>query len=240
MTNGLDNLAQLKLPGDFVLAGQTQEGAAIVGIGITERSPALQNRYLLEETYQGQPVIQVGFIDDKRSLTVDPLVLVYEALCFGKTGIAVGNGNHTRAMLASIEVKKGKGLEGFEEVAQNWEPKTASPYHLTIPRVFGFLPFNTSLNYGLGIVRATKESVRQTAYSDIPRKDGMGYLLPSAGTITLKHFTGDPLGIELRDSSAKDIAKRVYDSLDPNFRVAVAVAMVRGIEVTKAIVNRHN
>ncbi|MCJ7485921.1 MAG: IMP cyclohydrolase [Candidatus Aminicenantes bacterium] len=238
-TTGL--LATLEYPGRLIAIGPASAGARIVIVyAITGRSPSSQARRLAlrDRGVWVQPtdedVLKKGNVD----------LLVYPAVLFGQTGVAVSNGKQTADIRDGLS--SGAGPVGVLSMAlAGWDFEPDAP--IFTPRISGCLVRGSA---GLSLVRRGEAGETLRSYFEVPLREGEGRLVSTyegPNRDPLPSFTGEPHRIELHGGSARETAETIYRELGPvhpekDFRVAVAcvsVSLSRPDDFDVHIINRH-
>ena len=233
--------ASLEYPGRLIAMGLAASGGrAVIVYAITGRSPSSQARKLVlrDNGIWVQPtdedVLKTGNVD----------LLVYPALLFGQTGVAVSNGKQTADIRAGMASGAGP-ISVLSQALANWDYEPDAP--IFTPRVSGCLVRGSA---GLSLVRRGGSGESLRSYFEVPLREGEGRLVSTyAGPNSdpLPAFEGEPRRIGLAGETAREAAEAVYGDLAPtaggkDFRVAVACVLTslsRPDECDTHIINRH-
>lgn len=228
MIKGLEKLAEKEYPGRFIILGRdiSNQNNLII-YGLTGRSPSSQARYMEWDEEGKQVLVKPTEIDVVNMGYPD--LLIYPSILLGNlknnSTIAVSNGKHTISI--KEEIGKHNNPTGILSSAMNkWEFEPDEPTYT--PRISGIITQNKAT---LGIVRRDETGYVRREYFEVPLKSGTGHLITTyrgEDTNPVPTFEGTPLEILLREKDERDIAKTVYDSLEPkdpnkDFRISVSV-----------------
>ena len=238
-TTGL--LAKLEYPGRLIAMGLAAAGArAVIVYAITGRSPSSQARKLVLRDHgvwvqpTDEDVLKTGNVD----------LLVYPALLFGQSGVAVSNGKQTADIRDGMASGAGP-ISVLSKALAAWDYEPDSP--IFTPRISGCLVRGL---IGLSLVRRGQSGDPLRSYFEVPLREGEGRLVSTyAGPNSdpLPAFEGEPCRIRLSGETAREAAETVYGDLAPaaggkDFRVAVACVLTslsRPDECDTHIINRH-
>lgn len=239
MTTG--PLASLEYPGRLIVLGAPPgaEKAAIV-YAITGRSPSSQARKLVHR--DGGVWVQPTDEDVLKKGNVD--LLVYPALLFGQTGVAVSNGKQTADIRDGLRSGAGP-VAVLSQALAAWDYEPDAP--IFTPRISGCL---VRVSAGLSVVRRGPSGETLRNYFEIPFREGEGRLVSTyAGPNSdpLPAFEGEPRRVGLAGKTARETAEAVYGDLAPaaaekDFRIAVACVFVSLSDpgrIELHIINRH-
>lgn len=243
MTNGLEALAKMEYPGHIIIIGRDMgREHNIVVYGITEGDPRNRARKLVLSDSGNH--VYVRSTDEDVVRAGNPDLLVYPAISFQGSKIAVSNGLQTE----NIELELGYAGSPAGVLLKalfNWSYEPDLPHFTS--RISGCV-----VNGGaaLCIIRRAPDGSAVKNYFEIPLIAGHGKLIATyAGPNVnpLPPFRGEPLDVRLEHATADETARAVYAVLAPqdpakDFRVgAVAVYLNRQtVERQVAIVNRFD
>jgi IMP cyclohydrolase len=239
--SGLEALSALRYPGRFIIMGCDPSGNfSMVAYGITGRSASSQARKLEGEggTVWTKP------IDPEVLKTGNPDLLIYPAIIV-QAGLAVSNGRQT-ADIAFRMVSTPSPREALSSAMKGWDYEPDSP--IFTPRLSGCLfPDGRA---ALNIIRRAADgaSIRDTY--EVPSVPGRGRFMATyrgGDKDPILAWPGEPQEVELKQSSAADLAAAVYEALAPrvsdaDYRVACAAIFLRRDapqEVSRHIINRR-
>jgi IMP cyclohydrolase len=241
MDTSATTLASLEYPGRLIVIGAPPAGRrAVVLYAITGRSPSSQARKLVRR--DGGIWVQPTDEETLRQGQVE--LLVYPAVLFGPSGLAVSNGRQTAGVRDNL--KPGvKPVASLAAALADWEFEPDAP--IFTPRISGCL---CDEGAGLSIIRRGPSGESLRSYFEVGLKPGEGRLVstyagPNADPLPV--FAGDPRFLALGGATAAETAEDAYRSLGPgpsgkDFRVAVACLFVpegRPAEADIHIINRH-
>lgn len=208
-------------PGRVIIIGRDGSGKNEIAIyAITGRSPSSQARKLEHEDDSiwakptDEETLKKGNID----------LLVYPAILFSK-GIAVSNGKQTTDIKACFG-RSQNPAEVLKTALHKWDYEPDSP--IFTPRISGcVLPQE---NAALSIIKRAPDGSSMRNIFRIPLIAGKGKMITTYGgedKDPLSAFRGEPVDIEIKEETADDMAKAVYDVLEPeagkkDYRVSVA------------------
>ncbi len=241
MENLIPGLAALEYPGRLIVIGAPAGGGrAAVLYAITGRSPSSQARKLVFR----DGGIWVQPTDEATLKQGNVELLVYPAVLFGRTGLAVSNGRQT----GDIRDRLGAGVAPVAALAAAlaaWDFEPDAP--IFTPRISGCLAGGAA---GLSLLRRGPSGETLRSYFEVGLKPGQGRLIstyegPNAEPLPV--FAGEPRFLALSGSTAAETAEAAYRSLAPSpagrdFRVAVACVYVPPDDSGRAevhIINRH-
>lgn len=233
-----DYLKERSYPGRGIFFGRTQNGAAgLLAYFLMGRSSNSQNRILVPEG------------DDLRTRPFDPakledpsLILYAPVRVLGASTI-VTNGDQTDTLYEFL-ARGGT----FEEALATRTYEPDPPAHT--PRISGvFDAAGGRTAYRLSILKAdpiAPQSVQRQYFHYDPALPGQGHLLHTYNgpADPLPSFAGEPAAFAVDDrfEDPADLAGRLWDSLDPNYRVALflrRIDLATGAAVS-VICNRHD
>ncbi len=236
-------LISMVYPGRMIILGRDVTGTKnIVLYVITGRSPSSQAREIVweKDSFWVKPtdkdIIKTGNID----------LLVYPSLFAIHQGVAVSNGKQTVDILASLSHSR-SASEILAFSLQKWEYEPDGPTFT--PRISGCLLSSESAALSL-IKRSENGSSIRNIY-EFPLIKGKGCFISTyAGENInpLSPFKGEPVEVDIKETSPQKIAESLYDRLapdDPNkdFRVSVACLFVNRKNTDKFeyyIINRKD
>jgi len=223
MTHVLESLSSRKYPGRVIIIGQDKSGDnGVIIYAITGRSPSSQARKLeLEEdaiwaSPTDEEVLKKGNLD----------LLVYPAILFVPArGIAVSNGRQT-SDIGSHLLKGQNPLEILESALSQWDFEPDEP--IFTPRISGCVLSGKAA--ALSIIRRNSDGSSSRDFYDVPLVSGRGMMIATysgENRDPVPSFTGEPIEVEIHKKRADDMAKSVYDALEPepgekDLRVSVA------------------
>jgi len=234
-------LASLEYPGRLIVIGAAPEGGrAVIVYAITGRSPSSQARKL--GLREGGIWVQPTDETTLRQGNVE--LLVYPAVLFGRTGIAVSNGRQTADVRDRLALGVGP-VSALSMALASWDFEPDAP--IFTPRISGCLTGGTA---GLSVVRRGPSGETLRNYYEAGLRKGEGRLVSTydgPNTEPLPVFRGEPRFVELSGATAAEAAEAAYRSLGPgpsgkDFRVAVACIFVSPEGQDKPdvhIINRH-
>lgn len=234
-------IAKLEYPGRLIVIGAPEKGAkAAIVYAITGRSPSSQARKLVrrdggvwvEPTDEG--TLKKGNVD----------LLVYPAVLFAPTGVAVSNGRQTADVRDRL-------LAGADPVAAlsgalaGWDFEPDAP--IFTPRISGCL---IGAAAALSVVRRGPAGETLRSYFEASPRAGEGRLVSTyvgPNVEPLPVFAGEPRTVGMPGSSPAETAEAFYRELGPgpdgrDFRVAVVCVFLDPSAPDRAdirIINRH-
>jgi IMP cyclohydrolase len=241
MDIAVTTLASLEYPGRLIVLGAPRTGGrAVILYAITGRSPSSQARKLVRR----DGGIWVQPTDEATLRQGNVELLVYPAVLFGPSGVAVSNGRQTNDVRDRLE-SGAKPVAALAAALAAWDFEPDAP--IFTPRVSGCLSTDGA---GLSVVRRGPSGQSLRSYFEVGLRPGEGWLVstyagPNADPLPV--FTGDPRFLSLEGTTAAETAEDAYRSLGPgpsgkDFRVAVACLFVppgRPAEAEVHIINRH-
>ncbi len=240
MDNASGLLSKLTYPGRLIVMGAATGGRAAVVYAITGRSPSSQARKLVH--HDGRIWVQPTDEDVLKKGNID--LLVYPALLYGKSGVAVSNGKQTADIRDGLSSGAGPvAVLAKALAAWNFEPDAP----IFTPRISGCIVRDEA---GLSVVRRGPSGETLRSYFDVPLRDGEGRLISTykgPNSDPLPAFEGEPRRVGLAGASARETAETVYGDLAPaaaekDFRVALAclyVSLSDPDDVEVHIINRR-
>jgi len=216
MPKALGPLQAMEYPGRVILLGLAPSAThGIVVYAITGRSPASLARKLELKDNR----IWTRPTDEETLKKGDPDLLVYPALSMFRI-LAVSNGKQTEDVEASWT--PGRQAEDVLKTAHaKWSFEPDAP-HFT-PRISGSIVPGPAA--ALAIIRRAGDGSAEKLVFPMNLSPGKAKLLATyAGRNEnpLPSFRGDPLDVEILQTSGPDLAEAVYLSLNPAHRVSVA------------------
>jgi len=235
-------LSGIEYPGRFIIAGQLKTVDDIfVVYGITGRSAPSQARRLIKK----ENGIWVEPTDPRLIATGNPDLLIYPAILHSPEGIVVSNGKQTADILNSMQVVKEPVL-ALVKALKDWKYEPDQP--IFTPRIN--LAFCGGYSLAASVIKRGEFGAVIRNYFDLPLMPGKGWLIMTylgVNVDAVPSFFGEPISLEIAETTAEEIASRVYESLRPgpgknDLRVAIACvrASVAGIEIQEVkVINRY-
>jgi IMP cyclohydrolase len=234
-------LASLEYPGRLIVIGAApQSGRAVIVYAITGRSPSSQARRLVRR----DGGIWVEPTDEATLKQGNVELLVYPAVLFGPSGIAVSNGRQTGGVRDRFGAGTGP-IAALAAALAAWDFEPDAPIYT--PRISGCL---SAAGAGLSVVRRGPSGESLRSFFEVGLRPGEGRLVstyegPNADPLPV--YRGEPRFVALAGASAAETAEATYHDLGPgpggkDFRVAVAVLHVdpgRPDAADVRIINRH-
>lgn len=228
MRQPLACLKRMTYPGRLIAVGRDVSGAFnIVIYAITGRSPSSQARKLVAEGN----AVWTKPTDPEVLKKGNPDLLVYPALIFG-AGIAVSNGKQT----ADIDPQgQGSPIQILDSGLKNWTYEPDAP--IFTPRISGcILP---SKRAALSVIRREADGEALRSFFELPLTPGKGKMISTYGGENkdpLPSFLGEPIDLDLQETSAEAMAEAVYESLGPrpggnDFRVAMVCSFAKASDM---------
>ena len=241
MENARTELASLEYPGRLIVIGATAGGRSVIVYAITGRSPSSQARRLVRR----EAGIWVQPTDEATLKQGNVDLLVYPAVLFATSGIAVSNGKQTTDIRDHLTPGLGPAAALAGALA-GWDFEPDAP--IFTPRISGCL---TEGGAALSVLRRGPAGETLRSYYEVGlTRAGEGRLVstyegPNADPLPV--FRGEPRFVGIPGETAAEAAASIYGSLAPassdrDFRVAVAcVVGPRGDEAAAEvhIINRH-
>ena len=236
----LDALASMGYPGRFIIIGQNRSMPFAV-YGITGRSESSQARRFNVSSKGGVAYavdVEPLDLEDMKKKGGDPALLVYRAVSNALDILAVSNGAQTRDIHGAARYPK----NGYDAVATlhdslyRWTYEPDEPNYT--PRISGLI-----MPLGLAAMAIIKKPEGSTApvKNDftVPLIEGTGKLISTYTGVNAKplpSFVGEPLDVRLQCENSEEIAHRVWEALNPDYRVSVVCVSVRE---QAYVINRH-
>lgn len=236
-------LAENEYPGRLIIVGFAGD-LAVQAYAVMGRSDGSRNRVLRKE--DGIVYTEPA---DKTKGVGDPELTVYDAMRRSGDTHVVSNGAHTDTILRFLRCGK-----TFGEAIQTLEHEPDSPNFT--PRIAGYTAFGQRdewLSYGLAVVSrdGNGESVPRVYTSRDAELDsgwhgsGIGFAVHTyAHNVPdgepLPSFDEAPFAVPTHANPA-DMVEMVWESLNPEFRVAAAAKVIHfsGRVTAVSIANRH-
>ena len=224
MKKPLACLQRMTYPGRLVAVGRDVSGAFnIVIYAITGRSPSSRARKLVVEGN----AVWTKPTDPEVSKKGNSDLLIYPALVLG-AGIAVSNGRQT----SDIDPRgEGSPIAILDMGLKSWTFEPDAPNFT--PRISGcVLPSN---RVAMSVLSRAADGEPLRSFFETSLKAGKGRMISTyegENKDPLPSFQGEPVELDLQESSAETTAEAVYESLGPgpgenDFRVAVACAFAK-------------
>jgi IMP cyclohydrolase len=242
MNKMMDSLrGSLEYPGRLIALGLSAAGdRAVIVYAITGRSPSSQARRLVAR--DGGVWVEPTDEDVLKKGNVD--LLVYPAVLFDDSGVAVSNGKQTgdvRARLAG----RGNPVSVLAEALKRWDYEPDSP--IFTPRISGCMAGREA---ALSLVRRGPSGAALRSYFEVPLEPGKARLISTymgPNLDPLPCFEGEPREVVLEGASPLETARLFYEALKPerpggDFRVATACiysTLDRPGGLDLHIINRH-
>ncbi len=241
MDNTMLSLAALEYPGRLILIGAPRRGgSAAVVYAITGRSPSSQARKLVLR--DGGIWVQPTDEETLKQGNVD--LLVYPAVLFDKSGVAVSNGKQTADVHDRL-APEADPVSALSKALAAWDFEPDAP--IFTPRISGCL---VGRGAGLSVLRRGPAGETLRSFFEVGLRPGEGRLVstyegPNANPLPV--FSGEPGFVALPGSTAAETAGTIYRDLGPapggkDFRVSVACVLVPLAGPERAdvhIINRH-
>ncbi|MGD1009894.1 MAG: IMP cyclohydrolase [Candidatus Aminicenantales bacterium] len=214
-------LSTLEYAGRLISLGTAPDGAkAVIIYAITGRSPSSQARKLVFRA--GGIWVQPTDEEVLKKGNVD--LLVYPAVLFHQTGIAVSNGKQTTIIRDGLS-REANPVSVLAGALEGWDFEPDAP--IFTPRISGCVRVGAA---GLSLIRRGPGGVTLRSFFEVPIRPGKAGLISTyQGTNSdpLPCFEGEPREMLLEGAAPWETAKNVYDALGPrvpgkDFRVAVA------------------
>jgi IMP cyclohydrolase len=239
MRSPADRLFSLAYPGRLIIIGRDPSGGhVVVAYAVTGRSPSSQARELVRRG----TAVWTRPTDPEVLAKGNPDLLVYPALDL-RGGIAVSNGKQT----ADIDPLSSPSPAGvLASGLRSWTYEPDEP--IFTPRISGCVLVGGES--GLNIIRRGPDGLAErTTFEFFPER-GKGRMIstydgPNANPLPV--FRGEPIAVDLAETTARAVAEAVYASLGPepgapDLRVAVACLFARADDLAPAglaLVNRQ-
>jgi IMP cyclohydrolase len=241
MDDTMLSLATLEYPGRLILIGAPRQGgSAAVVYAITGRSPSSQARKLVLR--DGGIWVQPTDEETLKQGNVD--LLVYPAVLFGKSGVAVSNGKQT-ADVHDLLAAEADPVSVLSKALAAWDFEPDAP--IFTPRISGCL---VGRGAGLSVLRRGPAGETLRSFFEVGLRPGEGRLVstyegPNANPLPV--FSGEPAFVALPGLTAAETAGAVYRDLGPapggkDFRLSVACVLVPLADPERTdvhIINRH-
>ena len=240
MKESLVNFRQKEYPGRLIILGKDPSGQNIVAVyAITGRSPASQARKLV---LKGD-TIWTEATEEKLLSSGKIELLLYPAL-FLSQGIAISNGQQTEDIKQSLDLDK-TPLQILSTALAGWSYENDPPIYT--PRISGCLV--STERAALSIIKRNENGNAVKNIFEFPLIPGKGRLISTYqgdNKEPLLSFSGEPEPIEVKAENTRDLARSVYQALEPkpgqrDFRVAVASVFFSNLRANKYdvfIINR--
>jgi IMP cyclohydrolase len=235
------SILKTEYPGRLIIIGQEEAAQNIlVAYAITGRSDSSQARKMEQEN--DTIWVKPTDLDLLKKGNVD--LLIYPSIFSVPEGIAISNGKQTVDVMACL----GQGESAAEILAfalKNWDYEPDDPNFT--PRISGCVLPNKSA--ALSLIRRAPDgsSLRNIfEFSVVPGQGKMIMTYTGENEDPLPPFKGEPLDVEIRNSTPQELANWIYESLAPqeegrDFRVSVACVFGIGMSSDKFdshIINR--
>jgi IMP cyclohydrolase len=241
MDTAATTLASLEYPGRLIVIGAApQGGRAVIVYAITGRSPSSQARKLVRR----DGGVWVEPTDEATLKQGNVELLVYPAVLFGPSGIAVSNGRQTGDVRDRLDTGTAP-VAALAAALAGWDFEPDAP--IFTPRISGCL---AAAGAGLSVIRRGPSGESLKSFFEVGLRPGEGRLVstyegPNADPLPV--FRGEPRFVALAGASAAETAEAAYRELGPgpagkDFRVAVACLHVdpsRPGAADVRIINRH-
>lgn len=219
----LETFGQFPYHGRFLFQGSIGD-VLFQGYGIEGRSPDTQNRVLLEDSVEGEPVVRTDLARPEE-FTGRRDLLIYNAMRKLSWWHTVSNGDQTDTAAAAFRA------------GQTFDAAMATRSHeddsLSTPRISGFLVANLSApgpHFGLSAITKDPNSDAPIHSYWQHHKDEM--LAGSRVALGLQTYAGTreapesfrepPFLIPLEDTSADALAQMIWEHMPADIRVAAA------------------
>jgi IMP cyclohydrolase len=215
-------LSGIEYPGRFIIGGQLKTGDDIFLVyGITGRSAASQARRLVKK----ENGIWVEPTDPQLIVTGNPDLLIYPAILYSASAMAVSNGQQTTDIIKSLEAVKDPIL-ALSRALKDWKYEPDQPIYT--PRIS--LGYAGGFSLGASVIKRGEFGIVIRNYFELPLIPGKGWLIMTYMGINvdpMPSFFGEPIFLDAPGNTAEGIASQVYQSLKPaegknDLRVAVA------------------
>jgi IMP cyclohydrolase len=235
-------LSGIEYPGRFIIGGQLKTVDEIFLVyGITGRSAPSQARQLVKK----ENGIWVEPTDPRLIVNGNPDLLIYPAIMYSPEGIAVSNGKQTADILNSLE-KVREPVLALVKALKDWKYEPDQPIYT--PRIS--LAFCGGYSLAGSVIKRGEFGAVIRNYFELPLMPGKGWLIMTYLGVNIDPvppFSGEPISLEIAETTSEEIASCVYHSLRPpegknDLRVAVACvrASAAGTEIQEVkIANRH-
>ena len=243
MNDPLAPLRSMAYPGRLIIVGRDPGGSrAVLVYAITGRSPSSQARRLrfADQAVWTEPldmdVLQKGNVD----------LLLYRAIVLG-FGIAVSNGRQTEDIVQVLNRAEEETDAGtvLARALRDWAYEPDAPHYT--PRISGCLL--AAGRVGLSIIGRTADGSSRKSFHSWNPSPGTGWLIATyrgPEETPLPSFGDVPVDIAIRETTAEELAKAVYEALGPgqtgqDYRVAAACVFASTAniqDVSLHIINR--
>ncbi len=253
MTKGLEALAGMEYPGRFIIAGRSfDDKYLVVSYGLTGRSSSSKaRRFVYEEKTHTVRTDVTNEVELKKG---SPALLLYPAIAAHNGAVVVSNGAQTkllysalrnistdyRARMAAEEAMRTPVFE-YDSKDGRWidittfEPDAPN----NTPRI-SLVAFSSGACFH--IVKE-KGGDKQEIFHSYELKNGEGKLISTYSGINsnpLPSFSGEPKTVEINGRNPKETNDAIFDSLNPEFRVAVATMYVNSDDVQTSLRSIHD
>ncbi|WP_332448189.1 phosphoribosylglycinamide formyltransferase [Sphaerochaeta sp.] len=208
------HLAAIRYPGRGILCGLNEKGECIVAYFITARSMHSKNRHLVEDGRS----IRTEAIDP--TLLVDPSLIIYRAFASFGSSLVVSNGDQTDTIIEGLSANK-----GLEEALASRTYEPDEPNYTA--RISALVQLGEKFSYTLSILRRVEGNCERAYFPYEKPRAGEGRLIHTYqgdGTV-LPTYSGEPVAIKF-EGDASSIAREIWEALDPQYRVALAVKSI--------------
>jgi phosphoribosylglycinamide formyltransferase-1 len=222
--SGLNLQSIMPYPGRLIIIGATSAAdKVIVAYAVTGRSASSQARRL---TFEASSVWTEP-LEESRIDKGNVDLLIYRAIAIDRM-IAVSNGRQTDDVARALKKagQKGRPEEILARALKSWTYEPDSP-HFT-PRISGCVL--TGGAAGLCLIRRGEDGTRLVSSCSWELDPGQGRMIATYSgreDSPLPSFSGEPVAIEVKSATARDMAEALYQALKPavpekDYRVAVA------------------
>lgn len=241
MAQGLESLSAKEYPGRIIIIGRDITGKnEVVIYAITGRSPSSQARKmeLKDDSIWATPT------DEEALKTGNLDLLVYPAILLSN-GIAVSNGKQTTDIKTCLGQSQNPA-ELLKLALNEWDYEPDAP--IFTPRISGCIILQKEA--ALSIIKRAADGSSIRNFFEIPLKAGKAKMISTYegdDKDPVPPFTGEPIDIEIKERKADDMAKAVYDALEPShgkkdYRVSVVCVFSRNLSLKEYeiyIINKH-
>lgn len=219
-------LAQIRYPGRGIVCGLNEKGNLLLAYFITARSVHSKNRMLVQK--DGAVFTQA--IDP--SLLIDPSLIIYRALDRYEQYLIAANGDQSDTLIEGLKtelsVEDSLSERCYEPDEPNYTPRISAVYSLKDEQCT------------FSILRRSTEGCERCHYCYQNQESGQGHLIHTyeGDGNPLPSFIGDPKPVVM-EGDRESFATRLWDLLDPEYRVAVVVQEMQrdGQNVGTTIIN---
>lgn len=220
--------------GRGIVQGLTPDGDPVQIYWLMGRSESSQNRVL--EKVPDMPGWLRTRVADKSGFTGDPSLLIYTAMAEKLGMYVVSNGAQTDAVMQDgISALTGIDYWKYEPDGPNFTPRITGVTDYVPNAVFGtHLIILRKSPFGEGC-----DCLSYDYGEDVP---GYGHYIATyqGDGDPLPSFHGEPLIMPIRGSDPAEIAEMYWSLLNSDYRVALAVKVIRPDPSSEiAIINRH-